>query len=149
MAGIGAVTLNGNPLQSTSLASGSRVAVNAGQLSAEASDDNVVVDPSSFRNSKAQASGASDPRADSEPAHVKQLRHMIEKLHKQLEEQQKHLQQVMASRMEETAKAAAVAAAQSAVGATMAALGAATAALLKALTESGGASSGSLVSTSA
>ncbi len=149
MAGIGAVTLNANPLQSTTLASGARVAVTADQAPAAASDAKVVIDPSSFRTAKAQASGASDPRADSEPAHVKQLRQMIEKLQKQLEEQQKHLQQVMASQMEETAKAAAVAAAQSAVGATMAALGSATAALLNALNESGGESSGSLVSTSA
>ncbi|MDD2056514.1 hypothetical protein N5D52_26390 [Pseudomonas sp. GD03860] len=149
MAGIGAVTLNGNPLQSSTLAAGSRVTINADQPPAEVAPGKVVVDPSSLRNSKAQASDSSDPRTDSEPAHVKQLRKMIEKLQKQLEEQQKHLQQVMASRMEETAKAAAVAAAQSAIGATMAALGAATAALVKALTESGGASSGSLVSTSA
>ncbi|MNJ75080.1 hypothetical protein D3C77_721180 [compost metagenome] len=55
----------------------------------------------------------------------------------------------MASNMEETAKASAVSAAQSSVSTTMGAIQTATAQLLKALLDSGGSSSGSMVSTSA
>mgnify|MGYP000707403838 CR=1 FL=1 len=136
MVGISAVSINGAP--SSSIATGQE-----GSLSVDLSK----VRDTGKTEEAAGAGGAAS--AEEEPAHIKQLRQMIQRLQKQLAEQMKQLQQAMASKMEETAKASAVAGAQAAVSATSAALQSATAQLLKALTDSGTSSSGSMVSTTA
>ncbi|CAM4002115.1 hypothetical protein ABE525_06345 [Pseudomonas wadenswilerensis] len=149
MAGFSAVSINGTPLNS-GINTGITVTGQERQAGMEAAGV-VSVDLSKVRDSgKAEeAKEKEDAGAGEEPAHIKQLREMIKKMQKQLAEQQKRLQEAMASDMEPVLKATAVAAAQSAVGATTASIANATAALLKALTEAGGSSSGSLVSTNA
>lgn len=149
MAGFSAVSINGTPLNSGTN-TGITITGQEKQAGLEATGA-VSIDMSKVRDSgKAEeAKEKESASAGEEPAHIKQMREMIKKLQKQLAEQQKRLQEVMASDMEPILKATAVAAAQSAVGATTASIASATAALLKALTEAGGSSSGSLVSTNA
>ncbi|MCP3749051.1 hypothetical protein [Pseudomonas sp. SBB6] len=147
MAGFSAVSINGTPLNS---GIGTGITITGQEKTAGLEAQGAVnVDMSKVRDSGKAEEAKESASAGEEPAHIKQMREMIKKLQKQLAEQQKRLQEVLARDMEPTLKAAAVTAAQSAVGATTAAIASATAALLKALTEAGGSSSGSLVSTNA
>lgn len=143
MVGINAVSINGSPLKSGTPGVVS-VNLSAQDPTAKPEEGTLKVNLSGVAESNKTESSQS-----SEPGHIRQLREMIKELQKQLAEQQKQLQAIMASNLEETAKASAVAAAQSAVSTTMGAIQSATTQLLKALLESGGSSSGSMVSTSA
>ncbi|TDF80694.1 hypothetical protein [Pseudomonas sp. H9] len=147
MVGINAVSL-GAPSNSATLGT---VNINAGTqataVQAEGEESPLRLTISGVPESK-QAQQASEASASDEPAHIQQLRKIIEQLKKQLAEQQKQLQAIMTSKMEETAKATAVAAAQSAVSTTMGALMTATAQLAEALLKSGG-GAGGMVSTTA
>ncbi|WP_442113504.1 hypothetical protein [Pseudomonas sp. NUPR-001] len=151
MVGITAVSNIGAAANSATLGT---VSINGGlQNPAVPAEGEAGTSPLSFSGiqdgKKAQSSAASESSESSEPAHIQQLRKMIEKLKKQLAEQQKQLQSIMTSKMEATAKATAVAAAQSAVSTTMGALMTATAQLAEALLKGGGGGAGSMVSTSA
>lgn len=138
MVGISAISISGAPL-SSAVGDGSAVAGEKKTLNVDLPK----------LNDSGESKKAASSSAEEEPAYIKQLRQMIKDLQKQLAEQMKQLQQVMASKMEEGAKVSAVAGAQAAVSSTTAAIQSATAVLLKALLDSGGSSTGAMVSTTA
>ncbi|PWB35615.1 hypothetical protein DCO48_01635 [Pseudomonas sp. SDI] len=142
----GSMTIAGNQPTSTALAI-SAAAPENGALK----DDALRVDASQISNpgKAAEAKEKAEAAASSEPPHIKQMREQVKRLQKQLEEDQKALAQAMASKGDETTKAVRVMAAQAAVATTSGQLLQATAALLQALTEAGGSSAGSAVSTTA
>lgn len=102
-------------------------------------------------DSKKPLGVASDTDSDApqESDTVKQLKKQIEQLEKQLQEQQQALQSIESSNQSEEAKVAAVTSAQSQIVETAAALQITMSSLVKALTAGGGASTGSLVQTTA
>lgn len=91
--------------------------------------------------------GEAPLKQDSET--VKQLKKQIEQLQQLLQQQQQALQKAQSGTQDPDAKAVAVAAAQSQIASTSAALQTVTSALLKAVTDEGNSSTGSMVSTTA